>query len=81
MTQNHDIRNHHDGSIDFDLYRASTTALRGQAKRDNRALRVASVGAVVMAGAIGFALVVPSATMPALGDRIAAMFSSSSQTR
>ena len=81
MTQTHDVRRHSDGSIDFGFYRASTTALRGQAKRDNRALRVASAGAVVMAGAIGFALVVPPATMPALGDRIAAMFSNSTQTR
>ena len=81
MTQTHDVRRHPDGSIDFDFYRASVTALRGQAMRDNRTLRMASAGAVVMAGAIGFALVVPSATMPALGDRIAAMFSSSSQTR
>jgi len=31
--------------------------------------------------ATGFALVIPPATMPALGDRIAAMFSSSPQTR
>ena len=78
MTQAH-VRRHPDGSFDFDFYRASATALRGQAMRNNRTLRVASVGAVVMVGAIGFALVVPSA--PALGDRIAAMFSSSSQTR
>ena len=79
MTQTHDVRRHPDGSIDFDFYRASATALRGQAMRDNRALRAASAGAVVMAGAIGFALVVPSA--PSLGDRFAATFSSSSQTR
>jgi len=73
------VRRHPDGSIDFDFYRASATALRSQAMHDNRTLRVASAGAVVMAGAIGFALVVPSA--PALGDRVAAMFSNLSQTR
>ena len=81
QSNGYDIRRHPKRSIDLEFYRASATALRGQAKRDNRALRVASIGAVVMAGAIGFALVVPQATMPALGDRIAAMFSSSSQTR
>jgi hypothetical protein len=79
MTQTHDIRRHPDGSIDFDFYRASAAELRRQAMRDNRTLRVASAGAVVMAGAIGFALVVPSAPVP--GDRIAATFSSLPQIR
>ena len=76
MTQAH-VRRHPDGSIDF--YRANATALRGQAMRDNRTLRVAFVGAVVMVGAIGFALVVPSA--PMLGDRVAATFSNLTKTR
>ena len=79
MTQTHDIRRHPDGSIDFDFYRNNATALRGEAMRENRALRIASAGTVVMAGAIGFALVVPSA--PVLGDRFVATFSSLSQTR
>ena len=74
-----DVRRHPGGSIDFDFYRVSTTALRGQAMRNNRSLRMASAGSAVMAGAIGFALVVPSA--PALGDRVAATFSNLSQTR
>ena len=81
MTQTHDIRRHPGGSIDFDFYRTSATALRGQAMRDNRALRVASAGAVVMVAALGFALVILPATAPALGDRIAAMLSNSSKTR
>lgn len=79
MNQNHDIRRHPDGSIDFDFYRANATALRGQAMRDNRSLRMASAGNVVMAGAIGFALVVPSASVP--GERVAASFSNLSLTR
>ena len=79
LTQTHDIRRHPDGSIDFDFYRTNATALRGQAMRDNHTLRMASAGAVVMAGAIGFALVVPSA--PALDDRVAGTFSNLSQTR
>ena len=79
MTQTHDIRRHPDGSIDFDFYRASATVLRGEAMRDNRSLRMASAGTAVMAGAIGFALVVPSAS--ALGDRVAATYSNLSQTR
>ena len=74
-----DVHRHSDGSIDFDFYRTSATALRRQAMHDNRTLRVASAGAVVMAGAIGFALVVPLA--PALGDRIAATFSNLTKTR
>ena len=76
-----DIRRHPNGSIDLEFYRASATALRRQAMHDNRPLRGASASAMVMAGAVGFALVIPPATMPALGDRIAAMFSSSPQTR
>jgi hypothetical protein len=62
-------RNEH-GSIDFDFYRTRATALRGQARRESRSLRAIAAGALVMVGAIGFALVIPSA--PKLGERIAA---------
>ena len=34
MTQIHDMRRQHYRSIDFDLYRAKTVALRSQARRD-----------------------------------------------
>ena len=81
QSNGYDIRRHPKRSIDLEFYRASATALRGQAKRDNRALRVASAGAVVMVAALGFALVILPATAPALGDRIAAILSNSPQTR
>jgi hypothetical protein len=51
-----DIRRRSDGSIDSVQIRIA--ARRDQAKREATALR--AVGALVMAGAIGFALVVPS---------------------
>jgi hypothetical protein len=76
-----DVRRHDDNSIDFDFYRTRSIALRRQAMRDSLTLRTASAGALVMAGAVGFAIVIPSATTPTLGDRIATTFSSSSQTR
>jgi hypothetical protein len=79
MTQSHDDRSHHDGSIDF--YRVRSTALRRQAMRDDHTLRLASAGALVMAGAVGFALVIPAAITLTLGDRIAVASSNSSQTR
>jgi hypothetical protein len=62
------IRRHERGSIDFDFYRTRATALRGQPQRERRSLRAVAAGTLVMAGAIGFALGIPSA--PKLGERI-----------
>ncbi len=56
------IRRHGAGSIDFDFYRTRATAMRGQALREAATLRMAAAGAAVMAGALGFAVVIPSAT-------------------
>jgi MprA protease rhombosortase-interaction domain-containing protein len=55
------IRRHSNGSIDFDAYRAGATAQRGQALHDAHALRMITAGALVMAGVLGFAIVLPSA--------------------
>lgn len=71
MTETPTIRRHAGGSIDFDFYRTQSTALRGQAMRDAATLRSAATGALVMAGALGFAIVVPSATQT-VHDQIAA---------
>ena len=78
--QQHPVRRHHDGSIDFDFYRASAAALRRQGMRDGPAVRAASVSALIMAGALGFAIVIPSIA-PAAGERLASAFTSASQTR
>jgi hypothetical protein len=59
MSEEHIVRRHGDGSIDFDFYRTQATALRRQALRDSAVLRTACVG--VMVGAIGFAVVLPAA--------------------
>jgi hypothetical protein len=74
MTQH--IRRRSDGSIDF--FRTRASAQRGQARRDDAALR--AVAALVMAGAIGFALLLPSGSNRD-HDRIAAPGDHSSQTR
>jgi hypothetical protein len=75
-----EIHRHPDGSIDFDFYRIQATALRGQAMRDAATLRLASAGAVVMAGALGFALVIPSA-VGAVRDHVASVWPVSSHIR
>jgi hypothetical protein len=59
MSQVHDIRRHQDGSLDIDFYRSRAIAERRSAMRDDRALRMACAGGVVMAGALGFAVVLP----------------------
>jgi hypothetical protein len=66
-------------SIDFDFYRTRAAALRGQAMRDAATLRTASVGALVMAGALGFAIAIPPAGTA--HDRLAAAWSASTQMR
>ena len=61
---NDEVRRGPDGSIDFDFYCARAAALRRQAFRD--ALRSpAAARASVMAGALGFAIVIPSASASA----------------
>ena len=79
--QQQSVRRHPDGSINFDFYRASAAALRRQAMRDSPALRTASASALVMAGALGFAVVIPSIAAPTVGERLASAFPSWSQTR
>ena len=56
-----DVHRRSDGSIDIDFYRARATTLRRQALRDMATPRLAPLGARVMAGALGFAIVIPSA--------------------
>jgi hypothetical protein len=63
------IRSRTDCRIGFDTYRTRTTALRGQAAREGAVLRTAAAGALVMAGALGFAFVIPTSSAM---DRIAA---------
>ena len=72
MTETPDVRRNADGAIDFDYYRTQSTALRRQAMRDAATLRMAAAGAVVMAGALGFAIVIPSTYRGRLHDRMAA---------
>ena len=55
-----DVHRHSDGSIDFDFYRTRAATLRRQALRDMATQRIAPIGARVMAGALGFAIVIPS---------------------
>jgi hypothetical protein len=84
MRSTHDInaaiRRHPRNSIDFDVYRTEAAALRGGAMRDAHALRIITAGALVLAGVLGFAVVVPAATSPAVGDRPAAEISGPSRT-
>ena len=75
-----DVRRHPNGCIDFDFYRTRATALRGQAMRDAATLRLASAGAVVMAGALGFALVIPPA-ISTVHDHVASVWPVSSHIR
>jgi hypothetical protein len=75
-----EFRRHPDGSIDFDFYRARATTLRRQAMRGACTLRTTSAGALVMAGALGFAVVIPSVATP-MRDRLAAAWPSSTRTR
>ena len=75
MTDETEIRRHADGSVDIDFYRARAHTLRRQAIRDAKMMPMASAGALVMAGALGFALVVPSAAT-AMRGQIAAIWPS-----
>lgn len=78
MTDN--FRRHPDGSIDFDFYRSEATALRRQAMRDAATVRTASAGVLVMAGALGFAVIIPSIAAP-VRDQLAAAWTSSIRVR
>ena len=78
MGQIHDIRRHQDGSLDIDFYRSRAIAERRSAMRDDRALRMACAGGLVMAGALGFAVVLPSAPT---AERMAAALTSWAHTR
>jgi hypothetical protein len=69
-----EIRRHSDGSIDFDFYRAEAGARRREAQR--AALRHGAVGASVMAGALGFAVVIPASSGQLPSDQLAAILSS-----
>jgi hypothetical protein len=59
MTEPPTFRRHADGSIDFDFYRARAADLRRQAMRDVANQHIAPAF-TVMAGALGFALLLPS---------------------
>ena len=47
--------------VDIDVYRTDITALRGHRICDAHALRIVTTGALVLAGVLGFAVVVPAA--------------------
>jgi hypothetical protein len=79
MTWSQDVRRHPGGSIDFDSYRQSALAMRRQAMRDAATLRTASAGTLVVAGVLGFALMVGS--LRTVGDRMADASFRASQTR
>jgi hypothetical protein len=65
MTETLACRRHADGSIDYDFYRARAAGLRRKALGDFGARPASSVRPLVMAGALGFAVVIPSiATAP-----------------
>jgi len=78
MSQVHDIRRHQDGSLDIDFYRSRAIAERGSAMRDDHALRMACAGGLVMAGALGFAVVLPSSQS---AERTVAAFTTWTPTR
>ena len=56
-----DVRRHSDGSIDFDFYRNRAAMLRNQARREAATRWIAPMDVRVIAGALGFAIVIPSA--------------------
>jgi hypothetical protein len=78
MSQVHDVRRHQDGSLDIDFYRSRAIAERRSAMRDDHALRLACAGGLVMAGALGFAVVLPSSQT---AERMVAAFTSWTHTR
>jgi len=84
MRPTHDInaaiRRRPRDSVDFDIYRTEATALRGHEMCDAHTLRMITMGGLVLAGVLGFAVVVPAATSKATGQRPAAEISSPSQT-
>jgi hypothetical protein len=59
-----DIHRHPNGCVDVDFYRTRAIALRGQAKRDAATLKAA--GAIVLAMAGAFAIVILIAAVPML---------------
>jgi hypothetical protein len=78
MTQDPHIRRQQDGSLDIDFYRTRAVAERRHAMRDDRALRMACAGGLVMAGALGFAVVLP---LSPAADRMVAAFANWMHTR
>jgi hypothetical protein len=66
--------------VDLDIYRTDVTALRGHRIRDAHALRTVTTGALVLAGVLGFAVVVPAATSMAAGNRDSVEVSTPSQS-
>ena len=80
MTDRPTFHRRPDGSIDFDFYRARAATLRQQALRDLAHERIAPVGAAVMAGALGFAIALPS-TSTGMRDLMAAARAKPFRTR
>jgi hypothetical protein len=76
MTQH--VRRRQDGSPDIDFYRSRPIAERRRAMRDDRALRMACAGGLMMAGVLGFAVVLKIS--PA-ADRMVAAISNWTHTR
>jgi hypothetical protein len=72
MTETPTFRRHPDGSIDFDFYRERAATLRRQAMRDLATQRIAPAGSMVMAGALGFAVVLPTTTSAIRDQMVAA---------
>jgi len=61
MIHTHEIRQHRDGSIDFDFYRTQAIAMRAHAMRDAFVLKATSKFVLVMAVALGLVTVLASA--------------------
>ena len=80
MTETPDVRRHADRSIDYDFYRAHAAELRRKALRDFAARPAWPMRPLVMAGALGFAVVIPS-TAAAVHDHAAAPQSGRAHTR
>jgi hypothetical protein len=67
MTPTDPVRRHHDGSIDFDFYRAGATALRRQAMQDGKVLRKMSGAMLTFACVIGVVTLIASTASRDIG--------------
>jgi anti-sigma factor RsiW len=67
MTTTDTVRRHPDGSIDFDFYRASATALRRQAMQDGKVLRKMSGAMLTLACVIGVVTLIASTASRDIG--------------